>query len=346
VSPGPQLPSRLARPPIELLPPAPEPWLPGPAEVEPRPAPPPPRPRYGLAALLFLATFFCTTTLGAAWYLFTRTDVTTDLFPLLTPATVARVWRDPELLRLGLSFSLPALAILLAHELGHYLTCRRYGLAATLPYFLPSPAGIGTLGAFIRIQAPVRSKRELFDVGVAGPIAGFAVLLPFLVYGVAHSRPAAIQPAAADSSSLMVLLVPGRCLALELATRAFHGPLPENVVLDFHPFALAAWFGLLATALNLLPLGQLDGGHILYAAAGRRQRRLAPPLWLALAAAGLLWPGWWLWCVIVLLMGLNHPPVRDDQTPLDGGRRLVALLALLMLALSFMPVPLTELTVR
>ena len=307
------------------------------------PTVPPPRPRWGLAALLFLATFFCTTTLGAGWYLFTRTDVQTDLLPLLTPGTVARVWRDPALLRLGLAFSLPALFILLAHELGHYLACRRYKLPATLPYFLPSPVGIGTLGAFIRILAPVRGKRELFDVGVAGPFAGFVALVPFLVYGVAHSRVAAIQP---DPASPMILLVPGKCLALHLLTLVFHGPLAENAVLDLHPFALAAWFGLLATSLNLLPLGQLDGGHILYAAVGRRQRWLALPLWLALAAAGALWLGWLVWCGVVLLMGLFHPPVRYEATPLDRRRMALALLALALAVLCFMPVPLVEMAVR
>jgi membrane-associated protease RseP (regulator of RpoE activity) len=328
----------LARiPRIELLPPA---W---PAPAAPTPPAPPPRPRWGLAGLLFLATFFSTTTLGAGWYLFTRTDVQSDLLPLLTPGTVARVWRDPALLRLGLAFSLPTLFILLAHELGHYIACRRYKLAATLPYFLPSPVGVGTLGAFIRILAPVRGKRELFDVGAAGPFAGFAALLPFLVYGVAHSRVAAIRP---DPASALVLLVPGKSLALHLATLAFHGPLPANAVLDLHPFALAAWFGLLATSLNLLPLGQLDGGHILYAAIGRKQRRLALPLLAALGAAGLLWLGWLVWFALVLGMGIFHPPVRDEATPLDRRRLLLALLALALAVLCFMPVPLAEIAVR
>ncbi len=138
---------------------------------------------------------------------------------------------------------------------------------------------------------------------------------------------------AADAS----LLVPGQCLAMELATRLFHGPLADGMVLRLHPFALAAWFGLLATAINLLPLGQLDGGHILYAAAGRWQRRLALPLWLALALAGVLWGGWVLWCVVIFAMGLYHPPVIDEATPLDNRRRALAGAAALILALSFMP---------
>lgn len=261
-----------------------------------------------------------------------RTDVTTDLDPILTPRVVARVWGDPALLAAGLSFSLPLLAILLAHEMGHYVACRRYGIPATLPYFLPVPAMLGTAGAFIRIKAPIASKRQLFDVGFSGPAAGFLALLPFLFLGIARSEIAAV-PAGPG------LLVPGRCLAIEAATLLLHRPLRAGEVLNLHPFALAAWFGLLATALNLLPLSQLDGGHILYAALGRRQRRLALPIWLALALGGTLWLGWLLWCGIVLVMGLHHPPVVDEWTPLDTKRRALAVVALVLFLLAFMPVP-------
>ncbi|HVT58765.1 MAG TPA: site-2 protease family protein [Thermoanaerobaculia bacterium] len=297
----------------------------------------PPRPRYGLALLLFGLTFFCTTTLGPVLCAWSRNGLPPDLVPLLTPDLVARVWGDSALLRLGLSFSLPVLAILLIHEMGHYIACRHYRLPSTLPYFLPLPAVLGTLGAFIRIRVPMRSKRELFDVGIAGPLAGFAALLPFLLIGIAKSQPAPLRLEPGAS-----LLVPGQCLAMELATRYFHGRLAEGMVLHLHPFALAAWFGLLATAINLLPLGQLDGGHILYAVAGRWQRRLALPLWVALALAGVLWGGWVLWCVIVFMMGLYHPPVVDETIPLDPRRRALAGVALLILALSFVPRGATE----
>lgn len=336
-------PAGAARPPLIELVPAPG----GGWELDPRWTPPrPPRQRWGLAALLFALTLFTTTTLGAVWLLWTRTDAVTAELPLLAPATVAAVWTDPRLLALGLSFSLPALAILLCHELGHYVACRRYQLPATPPFFLPAPFGIGTAGAFIRIRAPIRSKRELFDVGVWGPLAGFAALVPFLVVGVARSRPAAIDTVPLDAAGGLLLL-PGDCLAVQLVARWFHGPLPAGTVLDLHPFALAAWFGLLATAINLLPLGQLDGGHILYAVTGGLQRRLAFPLWLALGIAGLMvWTGWLLWCVIVLFMGLAHPPVRDEATPLGTGRRALALVALAIFVVSFMPVPLAEVPVR
>jgi membrane-associated protease RseP (regulator of RpoE activity) len=314
---------------VEVLPPA----GPPPAAFEDER---PYRPRYLRATVLFLLTFFTTTSLGPAVYLWGRTDMTTDLLPWLTFDGLRRVWSDPFLLQLGLSFSVPVLLILLTHELGHYIACRRYGLTATLPYFLPLPMMLGTLGAFIRIRSRIRSKRELFDVGVAGPLAGFVMLIPFLLYGVAKSEPAVVEPGIGS------LLVPGRCLALDLAVRLFHGPLHEGMVLNFHPFALAAWFGLLATAINLIPLGQLDGGHILYAVAGRWQRRLALPIWLSLAVAGFYWSGWWVWCVLMLLMGPFHPPVRDERQPLDRKRVLLAWAALAVLILSFVPTGVEE----
>ncbi len=335
-------------------------WPPAPAEAPPPPPfgsvsgarPEPPRPPRGLgwpgplswviSVTTLLASVFTTTTLGAVWYLATRTDLTTDLFPVLSFETIRRVWSDPSLTQLGLSFSLPLLFILLCHELGHYLACRYYRVPATPPYFLPVPLGLGTFGAFIRIRAPIRNKRQLFDIGAGGPIAGFVALVPFLTYGVAHSTVAPLQLAEDTLSAPAVLYMPGASVALELVVRSFHGGLGAGEALDFHPFALAAWVGLLATSLNLIPLGQLDGGHILYSVVGRRQRWVAIPIWLGLATAGLFfWRGWLFWCVIVLLMGLRHPPVIDEARPLDRRRLLLALLTLVLFALSFMPVPIS-----
>jgi len=312
------------------------------------------RPRqWLLAAALFVAVFFTTTTMGADWVLLARTDVIDPIAQLpyfgavLSPSVVRMVWSEPALLRVGLEFSLPVLLILLCHELGHYLFCRYYGIAATPPYFLPAPFAIGTFGAFIRIRAPIRDKRQLFDVGIAGPIAGFVVLLPFLVYGIAHSTPTAVAVIPDDTAGpALILQMPGKSVLTMLVTHLVHGPLPPGTVLDPHPFVLAAWVGLLATSLNLLPLSQLDGGHILYAVAGRRQWKLALPLWLLLVAAGFVFPGWWLWAVIVRVIGLRHPPVADEETPLDGGRVALAVAALVMLVLCFMPVPLLRIATR
>ncbi len=301
------------------------------------------RPRWLLAGVLFVLTFLTTTTMGAVWVLYTSTQETTDLPLLLLPQTAARVWSDPALLRLGLSFSVPALFILLCHELGHYLTCRRYRLAATLPYFLPLPLGVGTLGAFIKIKEPIRTKRELFDVGIAGPVAGFVALIPFLVAGIAWSRPVPLSQIAAPPGEAVVLLVPGRSLAVAGLERLLHGSLGSGQVLQLHPFALAAWFGLLATALNLIPLAQLDGGHVLYAALGRTQRRLALALWMLLLGTALfVWIGWLLWCVVTLVLGLQHPRVEDESQPLSPGRRRMAWLAVAIFVLSFMPLPIDQ----
>ena len=297
------------------------------------------RGRYLLAGALLLATLVTTTTLGAVWHLASRTDRITDLPLWFGPATIRAVWTDSSMLAGGLAFSIPVLFILICHELGHYLTCRVYRLAATLPYFLPAPFGLGTLGAFIRIRTPIRNKQQLFDVGISGPIAGFAALVPFLLIGVKLSAVATLRQAGPEQASALLLL-PGRSLAVTLVTRLFHGPLAADQILDLHPFALAAWVGLLATSLNLLPLGQLDGGHILYAVFGAWQRRLAIPLLVVLAVAGwVFWQGWWVWCAVILFMGIYHPRVVDESAPLDRSRRRLAVVALLLFILCFMPLP-------
>ncbi len=271
-------------------------------------------------------------------YELSRTDFNSQFDILLTPRLIAAVWTHPAMLSIGLAFSLSALLILLCHEMGHYAACRFYGIPCTPPFFLPVPFNFGTFGAFIRIKAPIHSKRQLFDIGIAGPLAGFVALVPFLLYGIAKSQPAPLP--GTHGGSLLYL---GHCLAIELATWLFHGRLAKGMVLNLHPVAIAAWLGLFATSLNLIPLGQLDGGHILYAATGRLQRRLALPLWLGLGLLGFYWPGWWLWCVIVLVIGLFHPPVYDESIPLDPKRRALALLALLLFLLCFIPVPIREL---
>jgi len=319
--------------PVTVIPPS---W-----PIEARVVPPPARPRWVLAGILFVLTFFTTTTLGAVLYVGTRTDETTDLPMFLHPRTIIEVWTTPALLRYGLSFSLPLLAILAAHELGHYFACRRYGVASTTPYFLPAPVGMGTFGAFIRIRARIATKAQLFDIGIAGPFAGFVVLIPFLVLGVAWSQPAVVSVAQDLSQAQTVLYRPGTNLAVWLLTLLFHGRLPPTFLLDYHPFALASWVGLVATALNLLPMGQLDGGHVLYAVTARLHRRVAWLTWLVVLGLGYLWLGWLIICLLVLaVMGLRHPPVLDADQPLDRRRLRLAALGLVLFALCFTPIPL------
>jgi len=241
------------------------------------------------------------------------------------------IWSNPGLLLGGLPFSLTLLGILLAHEFGHYFTCVFHSVDASLPYFLPAPTLIGTFGAFIRIRAPIFSRSDLFDVGVAGPLAGFVFLIPALGFGLAFSK---VLPGIASQGDLTF----GTPALLWLAMQAvFPGVPPSDIYL--HPVARAAWIGLFATALNLLPIGQLDGGHILYTFVGKLHRRLSQAFAVALIPLGyFFWTGWIIWAVFFLLTGLRRPAIIDDS-PMGPGRLRLALLAALIFILSFMVDP-------
>jgi membrane-associated protease RseP (regulator of RpoE activity) len=281
-------------------------------------APPPPRRRLVEHPLfhlgLLVATFFTTTYFGGQ---------------IFRQEAGGGFWD-------GLSFSVPLLIILGVHEMGHYLTCRRYGLAATLPYFLPAPIPtlIGTFGALIRIKEPIRDKRTLIDVGAAGPLAGFAAAIPFLFYGVTRAAPIAEASA------------PGTIL--------FHYPLAVRLAQDWtgaghyasaavreHPTFMAAWFGLLVTALNLLPIGQLDGGHVLRAAVGRRQPWISYAVLAGAVSTAFRGPTWAFFSAFAaLFIGVAHPPVENEEEPLGMPRVVLALFCLLVFLLCFTPVPL------
>ena len=240
--------------------------------------------------------------------------------------------RHPELLLLGVPFSCTLLVILLAHELGHYFTCRHYGIHATYPYFLPAPTLIGTLGAFIRIKSPIVNRRELFDVGISGPIAGFVLAIPALILAIFLTR--GTMPATTpDSISL------GNPLAVILLTKLFRSGInPAKIIL--HPVGCAAWVGLFATALNLLPVGQLDGGHILYAVLGDKCRTISRGFFLVLLPLGYFcWYGWLAWAVILFFLGLRHPKVIEPVEPLGRKRKILALVAAIILVLTFLPTP-------
>jgi membrane-associated protease RseP (regulator of RpoE activity) len=230
----------------------------------------------------------------------------------------------------GLLFSGPLLLILLAHEFGHYLACVYYRLDASLPYFLPAPTFIGTLGAFIRIRSPIYSRRELFDVGVAGPLAGFVFLLPALGIGLAYSK---VLPGIGHQGDL-VFGVPLLLRGVEVLV--FPGVASVDIYL--HPVARAAWVGIFATALNLLPFGQLDGGHILYSVASQRFRTLTRLFWFLLLPLGFLYWPWWVWAAVLFFIGLKHPVIYDPY-PLGRGRMLLAAAAAAVFALCFMPAP-------
>lgn len=278
---------------------------------------------------LFVLTLATTTFFGG---LFVLEDVRA-----VSSVGLLTALHDPAVWGVGVQFSIPLLLILGIHELGHTLACRYYGLAATLPYFIPAPLGVGTFGAVISIREPITRKKILFDVGAAGPLAGFVVAVAFLLWGASHSTVATSIPSgdhfALGPSTIFIWavtkLVPGGAGA---------------VWIDLHPVAVAAWFGLLVTALNLLPLAQLDGGHILYAAIGKLQRPIGYVLFAALLGLAVLWPGWLVWAVIVLVMGIAHPPTADASEKLDPKRRLLALACLAVFVLCFTPVPIRVVT--
>ncbi len=250
----------------------------------------------------------------------------------LSRAFFSDLLRNPSQIDLGLPFSFTLLSILLAHELGHYFTCRHYGIRASYPYFVPAPTLIGTLGAFIRIRSPIVSRRALFDVGVSGPLVGFSVALPALLLAILHSKatpiPTPVGTIAFGSPPAVIVL-----------TRLLR-PTINPAAISFDPVGCAAWVGLFATALNLLPVGQLDGGHILYAMLGEKHKTVSRGFFLALVPLGVFcWTGWIVWAALLLMLGLHHPVVMVPSEPLDRGRKFLALVAAVVLALCFVPTP-------
>ena len=249
--------------------------------------------------------------------------------------TFALAYRHPATLWTGLPFAMTLLTILLAHELGHYFACRYHHIRSSYPMFIPAPTLIGTFGAFILIRSPIRSARALFDVGASGPIVGFLLAIPAMAYGVLHAKLVPALASAGDGD--LVFGVPG---VMRLISAVIQ-PNAHATDLILHPVGRAAWVGLFATALNLLPVGQLDGGHILRSVSARLHRVVSLILPLVLVPMGFfLWRGWLIWAA--LLFGVRYfraAPIYDP-TPLDPNRRFGALLALLVFLLCFMANPL------
>jgi membrane-associated protease RseP (regulator of RpoE activity) len=268
-----------------------------------------------LNVVLFLATLVTTTLAGAL-----NADV--------PPSRLASEWTA------GLPFSLTLMAILLFHEMGHYLVARYHGVRTTLPFFLPGPPFLtGTFGAFIRMKSPPRDRRVLFDVGAAGPWAGLVLAIPASLYGLSLSQ---LKPIPPTFSGLYF----GDSLLFKALSRLAIGRVPYGFDVILHPIAMAGWFGLFVTVLNLLPVGQLDGGHVIYAMFGRRHRWVARSFLLVIVAMGFLgWPGWFLWATLLLFTGLDHPPTVDRERPLDRPRRLAGWATLVVFVLTFIPIP-------
>ena len=260
----------------------------------------------------------------------------------------------------GLPFALSLMAILLAHEFGHYLIGRKHKADVTLPYFLPLPipGGIGTLGAVIQMKSPIKNRRSLLDIGIAGPIAGLVVAIPVLLLGLSLSKLGPIQsPSQLEGNSILYLFLKyavfGRLLP---APVDFNGVEPfvywvryvitgtpspvGGMDVQLNPIAWAGWVGLLVTSLNLIPAGQLDGGHVMYALAGKRVRNWLIPIVVMLAVLGFFWSGWWLWVFLLFLFGRVSDEPLDQITQLDKRRKWVAVLVLLLFILVFIPIPL------
>lgn len=276
------------------------------------------KPRVWLNLLLFGLTFVTTTAAGAS-------------------LAGANVLRNPLDFFSGLPFSVTLLVILTSHELGHYFMGKWHRVQVSLPYFIPLPlSGLGTLGAFIQMRGPIRNRRQLFDVGFAGPLAGFVVALPLFILGllvsdVARAPFGALIPELGDSTLTAFL-------------KDLLQPTLAGQVLRWHPVAIAAYFGILLTGVNLLPAGQLDGGHIAYALFGRAARPIAVITLVVLLAMGyLLWSGWYIWALFIFLSGLRHPTPLDDVTPLDRDRILIGVGAFLLFVLTLIPAPFPEL---
>lgn len=285
-------------------------------------------PRWWLHLLLLLLTLATTTTFGFA--LQTSFSLGRPLDENLIWEGYARLFHGSASVWVGIIYSLPLLLILLAHEFGHYVTCRKWKVDASLPYFGPSPTLLGTIGAFIWIRSPIYKRNSLFDIGVSGPIAGFVVLIPFLLAGVWMSR---VVP----GIQLHGPFVFGTPLVLRLVERLrFPGVASANIAL--HPMAMAAWAGLLATAINLLPVGQLDGGHIVYALFGERGHRIASLVMVGvLVLFGFLYWPWWVWAGAMFFFR-RHPLIYDRE-PLGGKRLTIGFAALLLFVISISTVP-------
>lgn len=265
---------------------------------------------------LFLAT------LGTATFFYAVLD---GADPITNPGSLAS----------GLPFSLPLMLILLSHEMGHYLLARKHRVRATLPYFIP---GFPTFGAFIRMQSLPSDRRVLFDIGAAGPWAGVAATIPALILGLSLSE---VHPLSPVDGGLYL----GDSLLFTALTQLVLGVSGNDVSIALHPIAFAGWFGLFVTFLNLLPVGQLDGGHVVYSLFGSLHRWVARVFLAVIAVLGAHgWTGWFFWIGLLALLGIDHPPTRDFHSSLDPRRKVYAWCTVGLFLLTFMPVPISQIT--
>lgn len=270
---------------------------------------------FGIPALMFVLTLFSTLFAGA----------------LQRGVAPEAVFSGPSALLAGLPYSLTLLLILGAHEMGHYVASRRWGVDASLPYFLPAPSLLGTFGAVIRIRGGIANRNALMDVAVAGPLAGLAAAVPALFAGLVMSR---LAPGGASPGIGL-----GTPLLFDGLAWLAHGPVPQGQTILLHPVAFAGWCGLLVTSLNLIPAGQLDGGHVVYTLLGRWHAKISVAIGLVLLVMGYWWPGWIFWSVMVLALGRRHPPLIDEWEPLTRKRRFWGFACMMLLVCTFTLTP-------
>ena len=283
-----------------------------------------------IALILFVVTVISTLSVGAQFASAYAAGSSPDFDNFFS--SYLKLFAHPHLLLAGCPFAFTLIGILLAHELGHFFACRYYGIAASYPFFIPAPTLIGTLGAFIRIRSPIVSRRALFDVGIAGPVVGFVLAIPAMAIGVALSK---IVPGVEASSDVHF----GHPLALYLLAEVIRPGVPVGDIL-LHPIARAAWVGLFATALNLLPAAQLDGGHILYAISSRHHKWISLAVAIALIPLAIFaWWGWLVWAALLFALRFRHPPLIDPWTPVGKGREVWAFVAIAIFVVCFMPWP-------
>jgi len=287
--------------------------------------------RVWLNVVLFIITIFSTFFVGFSWsinYAYADAIAGGTGFELSLDMLL-----NPQIIFLNIIYVIVLLGILLSHELGHFLTARYYRIDATLPFFIPAPTLIGTMGAFIKIKSPITRKKQLFDIGAAGPLTGFALSLPALIIGLSLSK--VVEHIPREGTYLL-----GEPLLFKLAgSLIFKGITPDSDLI-LHPVAFAGWVGVLVTALNLFPIGQLDGGHVFYALLGRKSRLYSRYILAAFVVMGIVfWFGWFVWAFLIGVLGLKHPHILDEDIPLSPVRKWIAFFILIIFIFSFIPDP-------
>jgi len=269
-----------------------------------------------LHIILFAATFLSTLAVGA-----------------LQTQMIEDIAKHPANILKGLPFSLTLMLILLCHELSHYIASKKHRVKATLPYFIPAPTLIGTLGAFIKMKSPITTRKALIDIGASGPIAGFIISLAAVIIGLSLSEVAVSKGA---SGSLLL----GDSILFSLLSRIIFGEIPASHDIFLHPVAFAGWIGFFVTALNLIPVGQLDGGHVAYAILGEKHKIISKILVVVMLILGyFLWQGWLIWAILLVILGMRHPPVIHWESPLDKKRQRISWVTVIIFVLTFTPVP-------